>query len=353
MEVKSVGTYFNNADYESSLFVSNSSIKSGEYFWQPSALNREFEYFILLLEKAKLLSSKLYDPKYLDFLEHLSGNTIEIETDVSKASISKARPWWSPITTWERDRKLHSKITSMQISAKLGFPDDMQLAQSSQFLEKLSGQEKLLFKEEGGMSGKGHYVWPKEKDKILKVLELGRKLVVQPLRRRVCDFSCLFLSDDQMAHYENVVDENFQYKGTRFADFELPKVHRAEYLDLANKVKNEYRHLGADFPFCIDSYLYVDALGTAQLCAVSEVNTRKTMGFIAYRLKDLFRANFASFYLSRKRLSETPKDVYLLSPAGNLFQAYFIVADSLADLTQKEDLLFRGLKSLELKQNAV
>ena len=90
--------------------------------------------------------------------------------------------------------------------------------------------------------------------------------------------------------------------------------------------------------------------------ALSEVNARKTMGYVAIKLWQNYFSHFKYCSLklvnSKKIKQKIPhKKIYekfsghviALSPYGNIFFSFIVAADSLHDLYEYEDELFTTL----------
>ncbi len=92
------------------------------------------------------------------------------------------------------------------------------------------------------------------------------------------DFSSLVLGSGEITYYKNIVDSQFQYKGTLCCPSRTGA--NQSFWTIRKRIKKVadfYFSLGASAPFSIDSYLYLEE-GEVKLCLLSEVNVRKTMG---------------------------------------------------------------------------
>ncbi|MEX1099471.1 MAG: hypothetical protein WEB87_03525 [Bacteriovoracaceae bacterium] len=321
-------SWFFNADYESFLFSGRS-----HYTFNSSKLNQEFEYLIHFLEDGPIFTTKKYSKGYIERIEALSGKRFMTEN-----SPENARPWWASIGDYEADKILHSKITSTKFGIEKGIIQDACLVS----LKNFDPKEGHVYKMEGELSGRGHLLWPRDKKKISVLLENGLVLIEEPLRERVRDFSALFLSAKKKVVYENAVDRHFQYKGTRLIAPKLSLEQEKEYEKALGDICQFYLKLGASFPFSVDSYIYKQN-NCEILNPLCEVNARKTMGYAALKLAELFQAPCASMVLLNRAQKVFKDDrILVLSPPENQFQTVFLKAKSPEELKELEALLFSG-----------
>lgn len=312
-------SWFFNSDYESFLFTGRS-----RYQFNSSKLNQEFEYLIHFLEDEPIYTQKKYDHGYIERVQLLSGKEFLTEKDPEKA-----KAWWCPIGKRETDVKLHSKLSSTRLALKEGFEKEARIVSAENFEPK----EGFLYKMPGELSGRGHLLWPKHAAKINSLVNDGHTLIEEPLRRRTRDFSSLILGPNEKIIYQNIVDNKFQYKGTILVPPSMTSAQAESYEGAISKISEYYISIGASFPFSIDSYLYLEN-GEEKLCAVSEVNARKTMGYVAYKLAQCFQAERGALLLSpsSNSIEEIPQAINL-SPIGNLFQTIFIKEPDKTNLT--------------------
>lgn len=316
-----------NADYESFIFSGK-----GDYKISSNKINQEFEYFIHFLENEPLFSTKQYDPEYIKSIQSISGKEFLVEGDPSRA-----KPWWCAIGDKERDRLLHSKITSTRFALEVGLEKEARLVSALNF----SPKQNLLYKMEGELSGRGHLQWTLNESKIKKLLEEGHTLIEEPSRKRTRDFSALVLDANKWIFYQNLVDEKFQYKGTLLIEPEMTSEQRVEYQLAIKALTKHYLSLGADYPFSIDSYFYLEG-DDEKICPVSEVNVRKTMGYVAWRLKEFFQAKYAGLLLlGQEARTQSSKQAFFMSPTQNRFQSAFITAGEAEELKYLADFFAR------------
>jgi hypothetical protein len=300
-----------NADYESVLFHGRQG---------PRALNEALEFFAFYLQDLPVLSSKNYDISYFDSIRNLTGQ------NPSVVKTGKAVNWWGPLENPEREKWMNSKLTSFELSLREGWVKG-NIFSREQVLE-LSPTEELLVKDPFSMSGKGLLViGPGQPIKL--PASLSGKLIVEPLLRRTKDFSHFVFPDGKMICYENLVDEKFQYRGTLFSsltDFtgetlsffrDIP-VEEWKMFKKSLQVIRDYYGNDSAFGYSIDSFAY-EQNGALKIFPLSEVNSRRTMGLMAYELvKLLGRGKRAALTLKRPLF----KDAIKLSPPDVRFDIY-------------------------------
>lgn len=324
-------SWYFNSDYESYLF-SHSGDES--YLFKSSKINQEFEYLISFFEEEPIYTLKEYDQEFIRTIERLSGKPF-----LTTKNFQGAKPWWSPIHEPATDRMLHSKKTSSHFAISSGMDKESVIVNESSF----QPSEKYLFKQEGELSGRGHLLWPKHKEKIERLIKSGAQLIQEPYRKRVMDFSSLILGEDAVIQYENIVDDKFQYKGTLISgDSFLNDLgdRKERYLSDILRIKSHYRSLGAEFPFSIDGYLYEED-GEQKICSMCEVNTRKTMGYIAYHLAGLLKRKHFAMLVRPSALDYFEEGIHCLRPKNSRFQILLIGAEDRQELKSIVDRVCR------------
>lgn len=324
-------SYFFNCDLEDFLASDKKS-----YEINSNKQNQEFEYFILWLEEESLFSLKNYDSEYITFINQFK--TARLESDKSKAKL-----WSTEIWDKEKQKLENSKVES----TKLGIMHSLchantKIIQSES--EVCDGN--FIYKEEYGVSGIG--TW--KRNQIPK--KVSYPLIKDPFLKRTFDFSTL-IDGDKSIIYQNHIDDSFQYKGTtvgmRFDYFEWYE----EYLKNIQIIKQHYTSIKG--PWSIDSFLYQED-NIEKIYCLSEVNARKTMGYITLKLQESLFLNYKYARLriiSNKQIKNKfnhsrvyenfEKKIIPLSPHGNIFSVFLIGEDSLGELNELEDELFSSL----------
>lgn len=316
-----------NGDFEDFL-------KSGteNYKYSSTKKNTEFEYFILWLEKKTLYSIKKYDPNYVSFLELFKEVSI-------KTNEVKLEPWCCDIYDKEEQKKLNSKIETTKFALKHGFAHPKtEIVNSDAVLD-----DGYLYKEEFGVSGIG--TW--EKNNVPK--KFSYPIIKEPKLKRTFDFSALYLNDcDEIHIYQNHIDDFFQYKGTTIG---LSFDYFDWYEDYLENIKIIIEKFKSRNPMSVDSFLYEEN-GKENVYTLSEVNNRKTMGYVTLKLKEKFFPKYKYTRLRLFRSKDLIDDIdhsYLfekfggkvlpLSPNNNIFFTFLIAEDSLGELNELEDLI--------------
>lgn len=257
-----------NADYESVLFHNK----------EFQAANHAIEFLAFYLEDKPFFSTKKYHPDFLNHVESVCGNYPEI---VSKG---KFQNWWGELSNLPLEKKLNDKQTSAKLSS------DSQLISSLNELALIPGR-KYLAKDPFGMSGMGFVSFTEPDERLEKLLSKAKTIIVEPQYDRLKDFSH-YVSGKETICYENLVDHNFQYKGTLYNDLNNPSIeslsfypeyHWNDFQSELSRIVDFYRTEGAYSGFSIDSFTYSEN-GRKKIRALSEVNYRKTMGFLAYNI---------------------------------------------------------------------
>lgn len=301
-----------NADYESVLFHGRPG---------PVIMNQSLEYLPFFLEELPLLTAKSYSQEYGEFVESVSGKFPRTVTS------GKFLNWWGPLQNLAKERELNSKVTSFQLALKNGWSRGAILSRKD--LLEFSSDERMLIKDPFGMSGKG-----------LEVLEPGERFkksgkaedvfLIEPLLERSYDFSHYVFPDGKIVAYENMVDERFQYRGTRFPVIRNPQISSLSFFDqvpsagwgeFQERLKAIISHFGTGHTtgYSVDSFVYLEN-GEFKIHALSEINARRTMGVTAYELCSRYAAGeiSGSLTLNMKEGSRSLK----LSPEGVRFDLF-------------------------------
>ena len=327
-----------NGDFENNLFSDSMDEKVS------SKVNQEFEYLIHLINPVKqIYTTKKYSKEYDSYIECITGKDFK-RTHQSK----NIQNWCQSFSERKKLRKLQSKQELLKYLQQDDLvPSDSQIISSINLLK-----EGFLYKKNNSMSGMGHFIMPQQEVKIKSLLAQGISLIEEPIRNRVLDFSTLIYENKEVAVYENIVDEFFQYKGTVIdANFSIPKnlevklEKTKKYLE--GYLKDYHGHLS------IDHYLYKEA-HELKLYPACEINVRKTMGYIAFEVFQkyfdgqgvckLLLVNQKMKTLNYEKIKlELGSHGLLLSPADNRFKVFVITASSRDELSDYEDHLLSRL----------
>lgn len=336
-----------NADYESVLFHGKEA---------PPVINQSLEFLYLYLEDAPLHSSKQYSNEFLEHVESISGVKPRI------FSQGLYENWWGPLKDISHERRVNSK----EMSAR--FIEDSQIIYSIDELN-LDRFKQYLAKPLSEMSGRGFSTFDHEHLKgVEELLKKKSPVIVEPLLNRKFDFSHYILPDKDIC-YENIVDSHFQYKGTTFRNLKNPSAKSLSFYDkitdkewsgffkIFSTIKDTYVEANVKDMYSIDSFVYLER-DTLKIRAMTEVNVRKTMGYIAWKLSEKFAKNaqWSQFLLAKnkgklsfKSMKEKAQSLgcLYLSPGDTRFEIFFLMAKSEEEGKLKSEELKRLLPDTE------
>lgn len=318
-----------NADYESQLYHHKDYPK-----WRLA-----IEFFFLWIEpKCFLSSTHSYSLEDIHFLTKSTGAEPLIS---SKTKPQEQIFWWGKLENKDLERKINSRLFIFDEARRLRLlPSETMIINNDSELKELPSD--YLLKTEGAMSGKG----------IIKI-ELSSKkkmifpLIAEPLFNRSKDFSCyVFNSEKKIIFYQNIVDEHFQFRGTLLGEgniSELMESSQEENLleSFPSKVKEIHDYIlkqGATGDFSMDSFLYSKNDRTS-LYGLTEINYRKTMGWVTWKLKNRFNSPWVFLGLypkkdSRDKILNFSKQVILLSPDVCPFYWVLFLGNSKHEITE-------------------
>jgi energy-converting hydrogenase A subunit M len=310
-------SYYFNGDLENFL-----SSKATDYKINFNKFNQEFEFFIAILDNKTICTNRKYSDDYITHLNQIFKVDLKTSTDKKKTKL-----WCCDLYNLKSQREVNSRFFTQKIANKFN-PYKADTVSNTDELE-----EGYLYKEDFSVSGNGNYRYPKDKLKIEKRFKTT-KLIKDKLYDRDIDISTL-IEGTNVFHYENLVDDHFQYRGSLIgkdlSDYDWFREYQKKidtFLDM---------DLNIEGPYSIDSFIYDN-----NIYFMTEINNRKTMGYISKRIKDLYFSRFK--YLQTvliptrkiKRYNVEIDNVYLVSPKENLFGFFIIVSDSLKELKKKE-----------------
>lgn len=304
----------------------------------PKLINQSLEFLALFLEDRPLFTTKAYSKEYLAHVKKLSGYEPRL------VSYGEYENWWGSLKDIELEKRLNSKSFSATFSAE----STVIKAEDPIYLEE---GKTYLMKGSLGMSGQGIFLVKKgDEDKVKKNLESAQDAILEPLLNRDKDFSHYIFPSGKMICYENFVNERFQYKGTLFNDLSSPtpeglrffsevnKDEWARFFEKLKRVKNIYTEESLGGGYSVDSFTF-DENGKKLIRAVTEINYRKTMGLVAWKLSQKFSGpcNWSllilgkplkrddAFSFIQERVGSL-SGVYHLSPGDTRFEVFFLTA---------------------------
>lgn len=299
-----MSTFRVNIDFEYELYDSSWSFEGATF----RKMCQELEWLYLFMgEDGTSLSSDVnYSQMYLDFVSDISKKQID------KVLLSRnAIPWWGNSFN-DEEKKWNSKLTSFEISSKLGLlPAGSRIINSSQELDQYF-QEGMVLKPPFEFSGRG---FKKSKDG-----KVDFPVILEPWENRSLDFGIRYdYQTKNLSIIENFNDRKGQFRGGRLRPDLLDDLDQ----NILQKIVEEYRLLG------ITDSLQLDCYQTQRgIRYLVEANHRKTMGdFIKY-MNSIEQFSTSSFlFLNKKDSTQFEKmntRFIRLSPENNFFQCYAV-----------------------------
>ncbi|GAB4013759.1 MAG: hypothetical protein Fur0010_10980 [Bdellovibrio sp.] len=327
-------------DFEQKLFSKNTdSSKSSE----------EFDYLILWLESEGLISSFKFENEYLNYLGAFLGHKPQVLTDSPEKKL-----WWGSTLDLEKSRKLNSKIFSLEIAKKFNISHPLAIVISS--IEEIKIHiknnpeiEKWVLKNPYLYSGIGNQVFESGKN---PKLQTGELYILEPWLKRTMDVGITFLKDQDFDQYFGVLNLNDQmgrFKGALIQS-KLPEVN--EIASVLGPIINELKLMEPEDNLQIDNFYYLEN-GERKLYPLVEINCRKTMGYVTWKLwkkfadqkigvfllfnnKDLKIKNLQDLERRNYSYNEKNRNGFLyLSPPGKTFQSVFLVDSSIKQAQSK------------------
>lgn len=276
---------------------------------QIEKINREYEYMALLWGDVKALANyQKYTAGYLKQCERFNIDLPLLKNDHTTYD----NFFWGD--TSHEYVNLNSKKTSSQIAASIGLDQKDRIIHGLSDLKNFLDEPReinYIIRTDFSVSGRGVFILRPEDgpNAFLKRLEKelkGQAMIVSPYLNRLKDFSVIMSRDGDDIIYETVVDPRGKFCGV-LLDHEkmnsLDKWMTDEDVKIYQDIFRGYQSLGAE-KIQVDSFYYNDG-GGVKIFHLAEVNVRKTMGEVAYRL---YKRNFSSSpYFSFSLLSQAQK----------------------------------------------
>lgn len=331
--------YRANFDYEIELFSLN----------KDETIRKEFEYLFFWVENSKssLMTDLNYDESYLKDVFSKTKNKILLTRKLYNKN------WWGELKDIELEKKLNSKITSYDFAIKNSYchPLTKIIKTSDDIL--LQDQRNYVLKSPFLMAGNGFFLFnhstiSKAKDWANKNLKQG-PLILEPWLTKIIDIGTYIVEREEVVHYLNFSNERGNYKGTRvykeqsncFNYLSFLGADIDQFIFETGQIIEYYFQLGAKCNFSIDSFLYKHE-SQIKLYSLSEINYRKTMGYVALALMKNNRHQVGElFFLPKtnkkhdhKVLSEL--NITLLSPVHTRFNIFWIEANTDDEIEERE-----------------
>jgi hypothetical protein len=250
-------------------------------------MNAAIEFLALWVQDAPLLAHRDYSDDYLAHVQTHSGRNPQLIRS------GEAINWWGELQNIELEKKLNSKLWARKWwFERADIP--CVVAYSADEVEAVIVNEgPWLIKRDYGMSGRGHWKttraqWPETKERLKVWFSEG--VLVEPLLERAGDLSALWLPDEaRFIFYRNVIDERFQWRGAVIENGGSPQFANEEKALLTdwsvqlNQLTQDIQALGYHGVFSVDAFFYQQN-GQLKFMPCSEINARRTMGWIVYNL---------------------------------------------------------------------
>lgn len=306
------------------------------------SLRASVEFLSLWVQARPLLASRNYPSSYLTYVQERSGQPVSV------ASQGVPEEWWGDTSQKELMRQLSSK-TEFRTWWESRWPLEARNCFNWDELCATIQDGVWLIKKSDGMSGRGHSkVTVAELPQLRERLEksLGNGVVVEPLYQRTRDLSALWLDDEQQfVYYANMIDERFQWRGSimrRDCLHEAPE-QTGEWSRHLGDLQKHVESLGYLGPFSVDAFFY-QVGASEKFHPGSEMNPRKTMGWVSYQLWKKNKSPIVSLALIPRvlspeewgRVSQLP-EAMLLSPPESPFTWYWLEAENEEELESRRE----------------
>lgn len=233
----------------------------------------EFEYLFFFLEDSCLYTNISYSDKYLDFLKN-KFNVLG-KTNKLKKKDGLKNYWFFE----NQPKELLSKCYVFNLIKELSLWDHQCYLSSN--ITNLSTNKEYLFKPDEGFSGIG----------IKKYNGSQLKGIVEEKLDRVFDFSYFFDNQKRAVYYETLIDEKLQFKGSTFSkkkhdlkfllkELDLSVLEYETFYQRQSLIQKKFQ----EYSFNVDCFVYRDKQGKLRINACCEINFRKSMGLILYKI---------------------------------------------------------------------
>ena len=319
-----------NIDFEEVLF---------RHETQPH-LNESLEFLSLWVDPRPLLTKKKYPHFYSEYLEAKSGFKPRFKSE------GKHIHWWGDLSHPEILKVIAQKSFSFRFFEKSWRLEGVCPKSWKEVELFLVKHKKCVLKSEGKMSGRGHRIIGLE-DLSKLAFKPIEDCVLEPYYDREKDISALYVDDEKrFIYYQNEIDQKFQWRSNSISPDLKVEERWTEDLELLRRKISDLGYLGL---FSVDAFYY-KVLNDLKFYPGSEVNPRKTMGWVNYKLFLKRKAKASLLGLETKKLNELQwkklsenTSVLLLSPPENKFVIYWIEADSTLEIDDKRKAFLEQL----------
>lgn len=227
-------------------------------------LNNHLEHLFLWCCNPEdiLITNQYYKKNYLKSIEEIRGIKLNIESYEDQ----QFQYWWADETDLEFTRTLNSNWVFHQWIIKNGFNKEEII-----FHDKFYGPIKnnFLYKKEFGVSGKSF---------IYKLNNNEINIVEMPKLIRKQDYSLLVDENGNFKFLKHLIDKKLSWRGVEDSSVEFKFVKK-----VAQKWIEDFK---PNSNFSLDFFVYTK--NDKELIFFSEVNYRKTMGYVFNNLRKQF-----------------------------------------------------------------
>lgn len=300
-------TYFANFDFEECL--NQDDFHPPRY--SPKTSKLEHIFFWLSNDDEELYSEISYSADYLSFIEECRGKKVNLTNENKKMAL----PWWGNYRTkdeWEQEKKINSNLTLHKARVELelnSLNSKVCFTKEDAVTYKEESPYPVLFKEMLSFSGRGLRFEISE--------EMTFPILAERLVQRVRDFG-MRMTEEGSYLVQNLIDRKGGYKGSLVRDkFE----EESEVLSFGDKIFSYYKDRFSLKALQIDSFQYLDD-GVLKYQPLCEVNHRRSMGELAWKLHKDFGNNVSMVAMVPRKKLKTPKDqkTYLSDLGGRLYK---------------------------------
>lgn len=352
-----------NADYEVELFYQKIA---------PPSINQTIEFFLFFLNDRDLFSSKNYSDEYLQHVKSLTHRIPQIK------ETGPFENFWGALTHKEDEAWFNSKMTSTELIIGQGWCGETRILNQDSSLDFLQAERSYLLKDPYAMSGQKFV-----KIRSIDSLEENKKIInhaltkgvqiIEPFFERKYDFSQYVFPEGKIIAYENTIDDKFQYKGSIFQRYPYAELSDLSFYQEISREKwqtfKQQTRTIIDFygrspnlnGYSIDSFIYEEQ-GELHIRVMSEINYRKTMGWVTSELARLYagKNEWVKLILHKPIQTLKPKweilkslpQVMVLSPGDSRFDIYFVFEKNAQEgekvLKQMNELLSHAQTAVEI-----
>lgn len=295
------------------------------------------EFLAFWIVRRPIRVHRQYSVDFCDNIEKITGHRPELRTQ------GPGENWWGALSNLPLETQLNSKIWANQWWRERWSLQGKICHTEAELLPLLSDGREWILKKDHGMSGRGNKSfdlprWQAGREANLKWLTGG--VVAEPLYQRSKDVSALYLPEEgRFIIYQNEIDARFQWRSVFMSldgkmEFSLQEEaamqNWSQHLELLAK---DIHQLGYAGPFSVDAFFYQEN-GELKFHPCSEINARKTMGWMAYEFCKMRSTSWGCLFLETQQnpTKLLPSGAILLSPPDASFRWYWLEGSSFEEV---------------------